>query len=72
MVTHEGAAMDVNSYPRYPTGRGDGSTRDPLSDRYGWEFAGGALVAVVLIALFLWLCFLALFFLFGPPVFAFG
>jgi|GEM_PF-5814348 len=64
--------MDVNSYPRYPSGRGDSPTRDPLPDRYGWEFAGGALVAVALIALFLWLAFLALFLLFRPPVFAFG
>jgi hypothetical protein len=64
--------MDVNSYPRYPQGRGDGPTRAPLPERYGWEFAGGALVAVVLLALFLWLAFLALLFLVGPPVFAFG
>jgi hypothetical protein len=71
-VTHEAAAMNVNSYPRYPQVRDDGSARDALPERYGWDFAGGALVAVVLLALFLWLCFLALFFLFGPPVFAFG
>jgi hypothetical protein len=64
--------MDVNSYPRYPTGRGEGPDRAPLPDRGGWEFAGGVFVAVALLAVFLWGAFIALFFVFGPPVFVSG
>jgi hypothetical protein len=64
--------MDVNSCPRYPTGRGESPDRGPYPERHGWAFAGGVFVAVALIALFLWLAFLAILLLFGPPTFVSG